>query len=650
MKKLFTFVAFLVLVCLSSQSMANVFASGIKISNPDVTDYALANNTWDNNFADGSGIKIWYIVNENGGTTLSATINVYDGVTKVASLKAGAPVKGVNSYVWTGWDNAGQPVPAGKYTFDIMVSDGIGHTSFDSLWVAGAFYQNGGKDLDNGTSFAYRGTASVKDHSSNAFGRVYVGRGTSSGTNGIYELRADGVYMQKIATTPAWASSTPDDLFSIGGMIYATEGFGYGAGVAKAYVAETGEYKGTAQFGSISVRGLAVQIAGNDTIYYTGRTGVGAIPAIIKKTGVNGDTATVINMRPYITGDGYIKSIVFDDEGNMYVAFGEASATRKSIAKFSSTGQLVFNKKLDTDFTLPATAYFNSLTIYNGDPSTANDDKLYALVYGGSSTAVESGIYSVQQDGSGISKLISLVGVNTGATSQMLGTDAAGNVIWSDGGTKERIIAFSPAGQNMYTTKNPAGTVITILNPVPVELTSFMAKAQGKNVELSWTTATEKNNNGFEIERKSGNSWMKVGFVKGNGTMSEVSSYSFVDKNVSVNGKVVYRLKQVDYNGAYSYSSEVEVNLLPGEFALKQNYPNPFNPSTTISYVLPKDTKVVLSVYSINGELVQTLVNEFQTAGEHSVNFNAAGLASGTYIYRLSTPEQSFVNKMSLIK
>ena len=104
----------------------------------------------------------------------------------------------------------------------------------------------------------------------------------------------------------------------------------------------------------------------------------------------------------------------------------------------------------------------------------------------------------------------------------------------------------------------PNGTVIP-LNPgvVPVELTSFTAKVNGTEVELGWATATELNNNGFEVQRKSREDFVTVGFVKGKGTTSEIQNYSFVDQNLSV-GSYSYRLKQVDYNGAFAYSDIIE--------------------------------------------------------------------------------------------
>ena len=193
--------------------------------------------------------------------------------------------------------------------------------------------------------------------------------------------------------------------------------------------------------------------------------------------------------------------------------------------------------------------------------------------------------------------------------------------------------------------------VWTIDEGVPVELTSFTANVVNNNVNLNWATATETNNQGFEIQRKSDNTeYEQVGYVAGFGTTTEPKSYSFSDANVSA-GNYTYRLKQMDFDGSFEYSDEVNVEVLtPGSFELSQNYPNPFNPSTTIKYSLPENSFVNLAVYNLLGENVRTLVNEVQNAGNYNLNFDASGLTSGTYVYRLSTASGTLTQKMVLLK
>ncbi|NLT52774.1 MAG: hypothetical protein GXX85_17865, partial [Ignavibacteria bacterium] len=152
-------------------------------------------------------------------------------------------------------------------------------------------------------------------------------------------------------------------------------------------------------------------------------------------------------------------------------------------------------------------------------------------------------------------------------------------------------------------------TGITVIDtPFPVELTSFSASVEGKNVNLAWQTATEVNNYGFEVERLTVNGkWEKLGFVAGKGNTNAAQNYKFADKNVS--GKVSYRLKQIDIDGKFEYSEVVAVEVIANEFALEQNFPNPFNPSTVINYSLAKEAFVKLAVYNAIGQEVVTLVN-----------------------------------------
>ncbi len=185
---------------------------------------------------------------------------------------------------------------------------------------------------------------------------------------------------------------------------------------------------------------------------------------------------------------------------------------------------------------------------------------------------------------------------------------------------------------------------------VPVELTTFQAVALRNNVMLKWATATETNNSGFEIQRSSDNTnFARIGFVKGNGTTTNISQYQFLDKNVS--GSLYYRLKQTDLDGSYKYSKVVEVNVTtPAEFSLSQNYPNPFNPSTTINYSVPEKSFVTLKVYNVLGKEVASLVNNQEDAGSHQVNFNAINLSSGMYFYTIRAGNFTATKKLILLK
>jgi len=184
---------------------------------------------------------------------------------------------------------------------------------------------------------------------------------------------------------------------------------------------------------------------------------------------------------------------------------------------------------------------------------------------------------------------------------------------------------------------------------VPVELTSFSVRVDKNKINLSWTTATELNNSGFEIQRKlSEYDFSTVAFVNGNGTSTKTNNYSWSEKLLP--GIYSYRLKQIDYNGKYEYSKEVEITVTPNIFSLEQNFPNPFNPNTVISYSLPSASNVKLVVYNTLGQNVKVLENGYKNAGGYSVHFDASDLPSGIYFYRLEAGQFTQVKKMMLLK
>lgn len=200
---------------------------------------------------------------------------------------------------------------------------------------------------------------------------------------------------------------------------------------------------------------------------------------------------------------------------------------------------------------------------------------------------------------------------------------------------------------------------------VPVELISFTGMVENNKVKLNWTTATETNNQGFEVERRASlnpskggtfGDWELIGFIEGNGTTSEQQSYSFVDENVQT-GIYNYRLKQIDFDGSYTYSKTIEINSFVAEnFELFQNYPNPFNPSTKIRYEIPERSFITIKVYDLLGKEIVTLVNEEKQAGNYEVEFGNVetsrdlSLPSGVYFYRLTAGDYIETKKMIFLK
>ena len=192
-------------------------------------------------------------------------------------------------------------------------------------------------------------------------------------------------------------------------------------------------------------------------------------------------------------------------------------------------------------------------------------------------------------------------------------------------------------------------------NVLPVELTSFESTVNDRNVILNWSTSSEINNSGFDIERSDINSttniWSKAGYVRGHGNSNSVHNYFFEDKNLT-SGKYKYRLKQVDFNGNFEYlnlSNEVVIGV-PEKYSLSQNYPNPFNPTTNLEFGISKLGFVTLKIYDVLGNEVATLVNENISPGYYQMKWNGAGFASGMYYYKLTAGDFSEIRKMALIK
>ncbi len=205
---------------------------------------------------------------------------------------------------------------------------------------------------------------------------------------------------------------------------------------------------------------------------------------------------------------------------------------------------------------------------------------------------------------------------------------------------------------------SPVWKFSTAPAPLPIELSIFNAFVQGQNVNLAWTTITEVNSYGFEVERKLGGrgredgGWEKIGFVQGSGNSSSPKEYSFIDKKLN-GGKYNYRLKMIDTDGTFEYSDVVEAEIeLPKDYAISQNYPNPFNPTTRIDYQLPFDSKVTIELYGITGEKVTTLINEELAAGYYTADVNASNLslASGVYICRMVAQDQSTQNAKTFVQ
>ncbi len=188
---------------------------------------------------------------------------------------------------------------------------------------------------------------------------------------------------------------------------------------------------------------------------------------------------------------------------------------------------------------------------------------------------------------------------------------------------------------------------------LPVELTHFEGLVNDDEVALTWTTASEQNNAGFDIEFANAGSFRKIGFVPGTGTTTETQQYHFTHNTKGRNGQVLqYRLKQIDFDGAFEYSDVISIEMpLANAPILHKAYPNPFNPKTTLSFSLPVSGPVQLTVYDMNGRVIKQLIDEHMPAGYHSIPFQAVeGTPSGTYIYKLQTANFEDSGLVTLLK
>jgi hypothetical protein len=223
--------------------------------------------------------------------------------------------------------------------------------------------------------------------------------------------------------------------------------------------------------------------------------------------------------------------------------------------------------------------------------------------------------------------------------------ETAGNVNIRLTDATTQAVAFTTL-QKITSADVGAGTLL------PVELVAFTATANRSAVVLSWTTATEVNNFGFDIERRTQSvEWTKIGFVEGSGTTNAPKEYSFTDKGLSTR-TYSYRLKQIDRDGKFHYTQAVDVSIggAPLKFGLAQNFPNPFNPATTIAYQIPTESFVTIKVYDVVGREVASLVNENKKAGSYDVTFDGNRLSSGVYLCKMSAAAYSSITKMIITK
>jgi hypothetical protein len=208
---------------------------------------------------------------------------------------------------------------------------------------------------------------------------------------------------------------------------------------------------------------------------------------------------------------------------------------------------------------------------------------------------------------------------------------------------------------------NAFARIVTTEAP-PIQLGSLAAAAAGAgHVQLDWSTLTETRNSGFEVQRSSdslsGYATLPGSFVAGHGTTRVTHTYGYTDSTAGA-GDWYYRLRQIALNGEATYTAYVQVTVTTGVgdheaplvFALEPSRPNPCRGSALIRYALPRPCQVTLEVYSVTGQKVATLADGPQKAGSHAVRWEAQGLPTGVYWYRLNGGGQSATRKVLLLK
>lgn len=310
---------------------------------------------------------------------------------------------------------------------------------------------------------------------------------------------------------------------------------------------------------------------------------------------------------------------------------------------------------IGTDATAYAATYFGDVTAINPD----------GTIKWTSTTATDAiRLIAVRQD---VARLVYSGATNFGVPDFVSGVETeTGTLLWTinlttiNGHNELVWTAIAPTSADgsvvyfntRFTSNGAPGALyaVGVTDVTPVELTSFTANKTDSQVLLNWVTASETNNSRFEIERKSSDGFETIGFVPGFGTTTESHSYKFIDSDVRA-GKYAYRLKQIDYNGSFEYSDEIEIEITaPSEFSLDQNYPNPFNPSTTIEFNVPEESNVTVVIYNALGKQLDVLFKGMTSPGSHKISWNAANYASGIYYYRMESENYIQVRKMLLVK
>ena len=192
---------------------------------------------------------------------------------------------------------------------------------------------------------------------------------------------------------------------------------------------------------------------------------------------------------------------------------------------------------------------------------------------------------------------------------------------------------------NVWTSENNDYNPIPTTSILPVEFNYFKAHKKNEQVHLFWQTATEISNEGFEVQQSNDNqNWKTLDFIVGEGTSYEPQDYEFIDKN-PISGINYYRLKQIDYDGNYTYSSVLSQELMNGQLEI---YPNPVN-GETVNLQFPNSeyNNTQVEIYDNLGRLVLKSILAY---GERQLNIS--DLPIGIYTLSVITKGQFYQERL----
>ena len=375
-----------------------------------------------------------------------------------------------------------------------------------------------------------------------------------------------------------------------------------------------------------------------------------AAPAILPST--NEDASVTLGVKFKSSLSGFVKGVRFFSPNDIAAPGSYTgqlwSAGGTLLASGTFTG-VTTDSWQELTFTTPILITANTIYVasYHTDGST------YVGTPAGFVTAVTNGSLTAPDNASAGGN-----GVYAYGGSASFPANSVGGNYWVDVMFSPNVYTFNLTGiQDVNGCSNTGALQALTINAgicsgpsLPVTLTNFSASPKDNNIILHWTTSSEINNLGFEVQRSlDGANWSALSFVNGAGNSTTVLQYSYVDEKLASGKRYFYRLKQIDLDKKFAFSPIVSAILDAIEgFSLEQNYPNPARSETIIKFTLPQKAKVTLSLFDMSGRLVKVLMSESKEPGTHAVSLSSGPLTKGLYFYKLQAGDFSAVKKMTI--